>query len=110
MSFEKGNRCGTEAPGQVRWFFLRCYRNPVYRVAERFLTGGLAGLADRREDNGQPKIPPAYQAELLRLVEESPRQFGYRRPSWTQELLARVLAERVEVAISAASMSRLLGR
>jgi transposase len=87
-----------------------CAKSQVYRVAERFLTGGSAGLADRREDNGQPKITPAYQAELLRLVEVSPRQSGYRRPTWTQELLARVLAERVEVTISAASMSRLLGR
>ena len=64
-------------------------KSQVYRVAERFLAGGLAGLADRREDNGEPKITPAYQGELLRLVEESPQQFGYRRPTWTQELLIR---------------------
>jgi transposase len=87
-----------------------CAKSQVYRLAERFLTGGLAGLADRREDNGQPKITPAYQAELLLIVEQSPRQFGYRRPTWTQELLTRVLAERVEIAISAAAMSRLLRR
>jgi transposase len=87
-----------------------CAKSQVYRVAGRFLTGGLAGLADRREDNGQPKITTAYQAELLRLIEGSPQGFGYRRPTWTQELLARVLAERVEIAISAATMSRLLGR
>jgi transposase len=85
-------------------------KSQVYRVAGRFLARGLAGLADRREDNGQPKITPAYEAELLRLVDGSPRQFGYRRPTWTQELLARVLAERVDIAISAAAMSRLLGR
>ena len=74
-----------------------CAKSQVYRVAERFLTEGLAGLADRREDNGQPKITPAYQAELLRLVEESPQEFGYRRPTWTQELLILVLAERIEI-------------
>jgi transposase len=87
-----------------------CAKSQVYRIAARFLTGGLAGLADRREDNGQPKITPAYQAELLRLVEQSPREFGSRRPTWTQELLARVLAERVEIAIRVATMSRLLNR
>jgi transposase len=87
-----------------------CAKSQVYRVAERFLAGGLAGLADRREDNGRPKITPAYQAELLRLVERSPQEFGYRRPTWTQELLILVLAERVEVVVSAAAMSRLLGR
>ena len=87
-----------------------CAKSQVYRVAGRFLAGGLAGLADRREDNGQPKITPAYKAELFRLVEESPQEFGYRRPTWTQELLILVLAERVEIAVSAATLSRLLGR
>src|SRR5262249_7791957 len=57
------------------------------RVAGRSRAGGLGGLADRREDNGRPKITPAYQAELLRLVDQSPQEFGYRRPTWTQELL-----------------------
>ncbi len=87
-----------------------CAKSQVYRVAGRFLAGGLAGLADRREDNGRPKITPAYQAELLSVVDRSPQEFGYRRPTWTQELLIRVLAERVEVVVGAATMSRLLGR
>ena len=33
-----------------------CAKSQVYRVAERFITEGLAGLADRREDNGERKI------------------------------------------------------
>jgi transposase len=85
-------------------------KSQVYRVAARFGTGGLAGLADRREDNGRPKLTPAYQAELLRLVDQSPREFGYSRPTWTQELLIRVLADRVEIRIGAATMCRLLAR
>ncbi|MGO9470587.1 MAG: helix-turn-helix domain-containing protein [Isosphaeraceae bacterium] len=28
-----------------------CAKSQVHRVAERFITEGLAGLADRREDN-----------------------------------------------------------
>ena len=87
-----------------------CAKSQVHRVAGRFLTGGLAGLADRREDNGQPKVTPAYEVELLLLVEGSPQEFGYRRPTWTQELLTLVLAERVDIAVSVATMSRLLGR
>ena len=87
-----------------------CAKSQAYRIAGRFLAGGLAGLADRREDNGRPKITPAYQAELLRLVDQSPQEFGYRRPTWTQELLILVLAERAAVAVSTATMSRLLGR
>ena len=87
-----------------------CAKSPVFRVAGRFLAGGLAGLADRREDNGRLKVTPAYQAELLRLGEGSPQGFGYRRPTWTQELLILVLAERVDIAVSASTMSRLLDR
>jgi transposase len=87
-----------------------CAKSQVYRIAERFITEGLAGLADRREDNGERKITRVYESEVLRLVEESPREFGYRRPTWTQELLILVLAERVDIAISVSAMSRLLSR
>jgi transposase len=87
-----------------------CAKSQVYRIAERFLTEALAGLADRREDNGERKITPAYESELLGLVEESPQEFGYRRPTWTQELLVLVLAERIGIAISVSAMSRLLSR
>lgn len=87
-----------------------CAKSQVYRVAGRFLTGGLAGLADRREDNGRPQTTPADEAEPLHLVERSPQGFGYRRPTWTQEILILVLAERVEISVSASTMCRLLSR
>jgi transposase len=87
-----------------------CAKSQVYRLAERFIGSGLTGLADRREDNGERKITKDYEVELLRLVEESPQEFGYRRPTWTQELLILVLAERIDIAISVAAMSRLLSR
>jgi transposase len=87
-----------------------CAKSQVYRVADRFIEHGLAGLADRREDNGECKITETYEIELLRLVEESPQQFGYRRPTWTQELLILVLAERTGILISVSAMSRLLSR
>ena len=87
-----------------------CAKSQVYRVAERFVAHGLTGLADRREDNGERKITEAYETELLGLVEDSPQEFGYRRPTWTQELLVLVLAERTGVAISVSAMSRLLSQ
>ena len=60
-----------------------CSASQLYRVARRFLDDGLSGLADRQEDNGQPKVTEAYEAELLEAVGKSPRNFGYRRPTWT---------------------------
>jgi transposase len=87
-----------------------CAKSQVYRIAKRFIAEGLAGLADRREDNGERKITPAYERELLSLVDRFPQEFGYRRPTWTQELLILVLAERLEISISVSAMSRLLGQ
>jgi transposase len=87
-----------------------CAKSQVYRVAQRFIEYGLAGLADRREDNGERKITKEYEIELLRLIELSPQEFGYRRPTWTQELLILVLAERTDISIGTSAMSRLLRR
>ena len=87
-----------------------CAKSQVYRVAERFIEHGLVGLADRREDNGENKVTDEYGMELLRLIEGSPQEHGYRRPTWTQELLVLVLAERTGIRVSVTTMCRLLRR
>jgi transposase len=95
-------------PGTIR-AVLRCSVSQVYRIAARFVQQGLPGLADRREENGTPKITEDYAAELLKVVgESSPQDYEYRRPTWTQELLALVMEERTAVRISQSSMCRLL--
>ena len=87
-----------------------CSASQVYRVAHRFVEQGLAGLADRREDNGQDKVTETYESELLSVLAGSPRDHGYLRPTWTQELLALVLAARTGIGVSVSTMSRLLKR
>jgi transposase len=87
-----------------------CSKSQVYRVAEQFIGHGLVGLADRREDNGEHKITEAYEMELLEILTGSPQDHGFRRPTWTQELLILVLAERIGIKISITAMSRLLRR
>jgi transposase len=87
-----------------------CAASQVYRVADRFLAQGPAGLADRREDNGAHKVTEIYEAELLTILTGSPRDYGYLRPTWTQELLALVLQEGTGIRVSVATMSRLLRR
>jgi transposase len=87
-----------------------CAKAQVYRVAKRFVEYGLAGLVDRREDNGENKVTDAYERELLGILEGSPQDHGYRRPTWTQELLVLVLATRTSIRISVSTMSRLLRR
>ena len=87
-----------------------CSASQVYRVAHLFLEEGLRGMADKREDNGEHKIDGRYTSELLAIVASSPQKYGYLRPTWTQELLILVLAERMGVTISVTTMSRLLKR
>jgi transposase len=87
-----------------------CAVSQVYRTAHLFLDEGLRGLADKREDNGEPKVNARYVAELLSIVAGSPQDHGYLRPTWTQELLILVLAERTGIALSVTTMSRLLKR
>jgi transposase len=96
-------------PPPVIHAVLRCSVSQVYRIAARFVQQGLPGLADYREENGTPKITEDYAAELLKMVgDSSPRDYDYRRPTWTQELLALVMEERTEIRISQSSMCRLL--
>jgi transposase len=89
---------------------LNCSRSHVYRVAHRWVEEGLVGLMDRREDNGEDKVTEDYQATLLLILEGSPRDHGYLRPTWTQELLIIVLERETGIRISRTTMSRLLRR
>jgi transposase len=82
----------------------------VYDVMHRFIEQTLLGLVDRREDNGEYKVTEEYEAELFAVVPGSPRKHGYRRPTWTQELLIIVLHKRTGIRISRTTMSRLLKR
>jgi transposase len=88
-----------------------CSTSQVYRVAQRFVDEGPAGLVDQREDNGETKADEHYQSVLFEVVgNSSPRQHGYRRPTWTQELLILVLQKKTGIRISTSTMSRVLKR
>ena len=85
-----------------------CAKSQVYRVADRFIEYRPVGLADRREDNGENKVTDTHGVELLWLIEGLPQEYGYRRPTWTQELLVLVLAEQTGIRVSVTTMCRLL--
>lgn len=90
---------------------LGCSVSTVKRTRTRWRQYGEAGLIDRREDNGPPaKADEAYATELLAVLEHSPRQHGQRRPTWTQELLIKVMSQRGFATLSRTTMGRLLRR
>jgi transposase len=89
---------------------MQCSRSQVYRVGKRFVEQHLAGLADRREDNGSLKVTEQYEWLLVIAAAFSPRHYGFARPTWTQELFIRALAKRTGIRLSPATMSRWLRR
>lgn len=88
---------------------LGCSESSVYRAAQRFLQAGVEGLHDGRDDNGETKVHETYVAAVLKAVAGSPLEYGYERPTWTQELLILAVQKRTAVVVSTTTMSRLLG-
>lgn len=89
---------------------LKVSRSTVYRVAGRFRQCGEAGLADRREDNGERKLDEDFLATLIQLVGASPQTYGWSRPTWTRELLGLTMQEVTGVTIHPSTMSKALQR
>jgi transposase len=99
---DKGRRRGEIAEG------VGCSVSWVNRIVARFHADGIAGLLDRREDNGQVKLGEHYLALLYDLVAGSPQDYGYARPTWTRELLAELMRRFTGVKVHPATMSRAL--
>jgi putative transposase len=101
------NLASGRSPAQVA-DVLRVHRSTVYRVAQRFSACGERGLLDRREDNGDVKLGEAYLAALDEVVRSRPQEHGWRRPTWTREMLVETLRRRTGVRLHVATMSRAL--
>jgi transposase len=89
---------------------LGCDVSWVTRVVGRFKGLGISGLYDRREDNGQEKLSEWYLRDLYAVVDDCPQDYGYPRPTWTRELLVKVMCTLTGVKIHPATMSRALAR
>jgi len=87
---------------------LHVGRSTVYDVAKRFREHGEVGLIDRREENGERKLDESYLAKLHEVVAASPQDYGWRRPTWTRELLAETMAWETGITIHASTMSTAL--
>ena len=84
---------------------IQVHRSTVYRVAARFRDWSEAGLVDRREDNGTRLVDEAFLETLREVVAGTPPDYGEIRPTWTLELLVRVVARRTGVTIHISTMS-----
>jgi transposase len=83
-------------------------RSTVVRTAHSFATGGIAGLYDKRRGNGKAKADPAFRHRLGQLLERTPQHFGWRRPTWTRELLCLQLKQEGRPEVAVCTMGRAL--
>jgi transposase len=99
------------AKGRVRRVIAEavgCSASWVNRVVARFDQHGIAGLMDRREDNGTLKLSECFLSTLYDVVDGSPRDYGYPRPTWTRELMVKVMHRLTGVKVHPATLSRAL--
>jgi transposase len=64
----------------------------VRRVLRRYQADGPDGVPHRPHPGQPPHFPPAWEAELERVVELDPRTLGVPSAVWTTRLLADYLA------------------
>jgi transposase len=87
---------------------LGVHHTTVGRVVDRFRRYGEAGLQDGRADNGDDKLSEDYLQRLHTIVSNSPELYGWRRPTWTRELLIATMVRLTGVRIHVTTMSRAL--
>jgi transposase len=87
---------------------LKVHNTTVGRAVERFRQWGEAGLHDGRADNGSDKLDEDYLQRLHTIVGRTPEDHGWRRPTWTRELLIETMVRLTGVRIHPSTMSRAL--
>jgi transposase len=87
---------------------LGVHNTTVYRVARRFRADGEWSLWDAREDNGQTKLDEHFLTVVYWVVRATPQQYGWRRPTWTRELLVETLVRETGIRVHVTTMSRAL--
>lgn len=83
-------------------------RATVYRVSQAFRRGGRDALYDRRVGNGGTKVDDCFSAQLTALLEGSPPDFGWQRPTWTRELLCLEMTQQGYPQVSFSTLGRSL--
>jgi transposase len=82
----------------------------VVSAADRFLADGIAGLYDRRRDNGTRKADERFGRVLTRLLGRTPEDYGWQRPTWTRELLCLQMQLEGFPLVAVCTMGRALSR
>src|SRR4029077_19815157 len=87
---------------------LKISRNTVYRAKQRYEMEGEPGLFDRRDENGERKVTEEFLERLVEAVAGDPQEYGWKRPTWTREMLIKTMARLTGISIALSTMSQAL--
>lgn len=90
---------GYTAP-QIARLILRS-DDMVLQVLKRFRAGGPQAVPRRYAPGRARTVTPAWEAELLRVIERDPHEVGVQSANWTTGLLAEYLARTTGVTVDA---------
>ena len=108
LEMVKAAMLGHDLPAIARWSGRS--EAMVCLWLSRFLSGGIAALADAPRSGRPPKADAAYQTLLEQTVTTPPRELGLPFDAWTSAQLSAYLAERTGVRIAPGWLRVLLGR
>ena len=83
---------------QITRLVLRSH-DMVLRVLKRLRDGGLDAVPRRSAPGRARTVTPAWEAELLRVIERDPHAVGVASANWTTGLLAEYLARVTGIAV-----------
>ena len=69
---------------------------------------GIAGLYDKRRSNGKPKADHAFCYRVAEVLQRTPDHFGWRRSTWTREILCLQMKQDGWPPVAACTMGRVL--
>jgi transposase len=94
---------------QISPIVLRSH-DTVGRVLHRFLSHGLDAVPRRTAPGRERQVTPAWEAELLRVIELDPRSVGVNSANWTTTLLAQFLTQQTGVSVGLETVRTYLHR
>ncbi|MEP7028601.1 MAG: IS630 family transposase [Candidatus Eisenbacteria bacterium] len=89
---------------------LGCAPSTACRIVARFQVLGEGAVFDGRSENGTRKVDADVEAQIRSILTKTPQEHGFPRPTWTLELLARVIAEVLDVELSVGHLWKVLSR
>lgn len=89
---------------------IGCVPSTAWCIVDRFRLWGEASLYDGRCENGERKVDDDIRGGIWEILAGTPQDHGYRRPTWTLEVLSQVVAEQLGVTLSIGHLWKVLKR